>query len=112
MCTLAKLRPWCVDWPSDYGSDEWISDLINDEEEFEGILFLEGNLRLLSQISNLRQKLKILHPRNEFGRGRFLLNTLIGEGDVSLDQVLPIDITQIQLHTKKRVITRWLTTCR
>ena len=104
LCTLARLRPWCVDWPSDHGSDEWISDLVSDEEEFEGISFPEKE-KSPSSKSSTRSKPEIriqpstpeeqIWEEEDFSTPD---NTLIEGGDLSSDQLLPQDITQIPLQ--------------
>ena len=104
LCTLARLRPWCVDWPSDQGSEDLLDDMISDEEEFENISFPPGKEMVKTPTRpeiNSESKSKDPSTPQDLDEGNESFstpdNTLI-EDDIS-GPVLPAEITQIPLKS-------------
>ena len=101
LCTSARLRYWCVDWPSEKGSD-WLNDIVSDEEEFEGITFpkreelppASSSAKEIEPVTS--QSSQVTTPDSNLEEEDFSTpdNTLLEE---SSEQILPDNITQIPL---------------
>ena len=116
LCTLSRLRPWCVDWPSDQGTEELLEDMVSDEEEFESITFPsekevpknsttpETHISGKSNDSFISQDLEEEGGQN-FEQFSTPENTLIMEDDIP-EQVLPSDITQIPLNSPSNITVK------